>query len=196
MKRNIIQIGLMALILVVGGVPDVFSQREGRTTFTGTALIYGTGTNTRTVTRNFNLNITGVTSAAETERFLSTLRDGGQDDLLRSISDNDLGRFSLGASVGPRINAVMVDQFEGRQRIRVIFERWIGFGELRYGSRSVDYPFSYVEMLIDPRTGRGEGSYFQAARIRARSGSTIEIEDFGTFPSRLLGVARRGGRLN
>jgi len=196
MKRNIIQFGLMALILVVGGVSDVFSQREGRTTFTGTALIYGTGTNTRTVTRNFTLNITGVTSGAETERFLSTLRDGGQDDLLRSINDNDLGRFSLGASVGPRINAVMVDQFEGRQRIRVIFERWIGFGELRYGRRSVDYPFSYVEMLIDPRTGRGEGSYFQAARIRARSGNTIEIEDFGTFPSRLLGVARRGGRLN
>lgn len=196
MKRRTIQFCLAALIFVVGGVSDVFSQRDGRTTFTGTAVIYGTGTNIRTVTRNFTLNITGVTSGAETERFLNTLRDGGQDDLLRSIDDNNLGRFQLGASVGPRVNAVLVDQFEGRQRIRVIFARWIGFGELRYGRRSVDYPFSYVELLIDPRTGRGEGSYFQAARIRAREGNTVEIEDFGTFPSRLLGVARRGGRLN
>lgn len=190
------KLALTTLLSVVVLVGAVSAQREDRTTFTGTAVIYGTGTNTRTVTRTFTLRITGVTSPSDTERFLSTLQSGGQDDLLRSIDDNDLGRFSLGASIGLPLNAVMVDNYEGRQRIRAVFARWIGFGELRYGRRSTDYPFSYIELLVDPRTGKGEGSYFQAARIRSRPGNTIEIEDFGTWPSKLLGVTRRGDRLN
>ena len=195
MKRTTIKIALCALFLIIAA-PPVFAQGEGRTTFTGTAVIYGTGFNTRTVTRTFTLHVTGVTSPSDTERILRTLQDGGQEQLLRDIDDNDLGRFSLGASVGRRLNAVLVDSFEGRQRIRAIFARWVGFGELRYGRRSVDYPFSYVELLIDPRTGRGEGSYFQAARIRSRGSNTVEIEDFGTWPSRLMGVQMRGRRLS
>jgi hypothetical protein len=126
---------------------------------------------------------------------LKVLDRGGQDELLREIDDNDLGRFSLGASVGLPINAVLVDNYEGRTRIRAVFARWIGFGELRYGRRSVDYPFSYVELIVD-RSGRGQGSYFQAARIRSRAGNTIEIEDFGTFPSKLMGIQMRGRRLD
>lgn len=185
---------LTAFILVAASAAH--AQREGRTTFTGTAVIYGTGANTRTVTRQFTLHITGQTSASEVAHHLSTLESGGQDGLLRSIDDNDLGRFSLGANVGLPLNAVLVDNYEGRQRIRAVFARWIGFGELRYGRRSTDYPFSYVELLLDPRTGRGEGSYFQAARIRSRPGNTIEIEDFGTWPSRLMGITMRGRRLS
>ena len=77
-------------------------------------------------------------------------------------------------------------------RIRAVFRRWIGFGELRRGARSVDYPFGYVEIRIDPRTGRGEGTIIPAARIRFRGEDTVEIEDFGTFPGRLMGVQMRG----
>lgn len=193
MKRTSIYLTLATLIL--SGVADVHAQRQGRTTLTGTALIYGTGLNTRTVTRSFTLHLSGVTPASEAERMFAVLESGGQEAFLREMEDKDLGRFSLGGRVGPRVNAVLVDSFEGRQRIRVIFARWIGFGELRYGRRSVDYPFSYLEIMVDPRTGRGDGSYFQAARIRARRGSTIEIEDFGTFPSKLMGVQMRGLRL-
>jgi len=181
-----------ALISAVFLVPAA-AQRANRTTYTGTAIIYGTGVSTRSITRGFRLDITGVSSASETESFLGTLRDDGQNRLLRDIDDNDLGRFSLDGSVGRQINAVMIEPADGgRQRIRVVFARWIGFGEIRYGARSVDYPYSYVELLVDPRTGRGEGRYFQAARLRARGGNTLEIEDFGTFPSRLLSVSRRG----
>jgi hypothetical protein len=53
---------------------------------------------------------------------------------------------------------------------------------------------------MDPRTGRGEGTIIPAARIRFRNGrnggmDTVEIEDFGTFPGRLMGVRMRGGLL-
>lgn len=168
------------------------AQRESRTTYTGTAIIYGTGTSTRTISRTFRLDLTGETSEAEKQTILNTLRSDGQDQLLRNIDDRELGRFSLGGSLGLPVNAVMIEPAEGgQQRIRVIFARWIGFGELRTSSRSTDYPFSYIELLVDRRMGRGVGEYFQAARLRSRGNRTLEIEDFGTFPSRLLSVTRR-----
>jgi hypothetical protein len=177
-----------------------FSYGQRGTTFTGTAVIYGSGLNTRTVTRPFTLIINGKTSAADASRYLSTLERGGQDDLMREIDGNDLGRFSLSGSIGVPLNAVIVDRDGGETRIRAVFRRWIGFGELRRGHRSVDYPFGYVEIRLDPRTGRGEGTIIPAARIRfkgARNGQadTVEIEDYGTFPGRLMGVRMRGSPL-
>ena len=80
-----------------------------------------------------------------------------------------------------------------------MFERWIRFGEIRGGYRSVDYPFGYLEIFIDPRTGRGEGTLIEAAQIRWRRDRdtnqyAVEIENFGTFPARLMGVTQRGRR--
>ena len=170
-----------------------FGQKE---TYTGTAVIYGSGFNTRTITRTFTLNITGQTSDNQAAGFLEVLQRGGQDDLLRAMDKEDLGRFSLGGALGRRVNVVRESTVDGKRRIFVAFERWLGFGELRYGLRSTDYPFSVIEMYIDEKTGRGEGTYIPAARVRFRTDrdsgqNTVEIENFGTFPARLLGVRRR-----
>lgn len=164
-------------------------------------MIYGSGLNTRTLTRTFTMHVKGRTSAADADRYLSILESGGQDSLLDALRNNDLGRFSLGGSVGQRLNAVVVDSVDGKTRIRAVFERWIGFGELRGGYRSVDYPFGYVEIIIDPRTGKGDGTFIPAARIRFKNGKngadgTVEIEDSGTFPGRLMGVTMRGVKIS
>src|SRR5206468_12455258 len=114
----------------------------------------------------------------------------GQQGLLDAIHNRDLGQFSLGGRIGVPVNGVVVDTYNGRQRIRAIMARWIGFGEFWGGNRSVDYPFSYVELQIDPQTGKGEGQFFPAAQVRFKN-NTLTIEDFGTFPARLMGVRRR-----
>ena len=132
------------------------------------------------------------TSDADATAMLQTLGRGGQDDFLREIEDNELGRFSFDGRVGLPINAVLIDRDGGDTRIRAVFKRWIGFGELRRGLRSVDYPFTYVEIRFDQRTGRGDGTIIPAARVRARGSNTLEVEDFGTFPGRLMGVRVRG----
>lgn len=190
MKRAI-YLGL--LVVIAAGT----SLAQTSTTFTGTAVIYGSGFNTRTITRPFTMIVNRTTPPSEASRYLDILEDRGQDALLREIDDKELGRFALGASVGLPLNAVVVDQHNGVTRIRAVFRRWIGFGELRRGYRSLDYPFGYVELLVNPRTGRGEGTFIPAARIRFREGrsggvDTVEIEDFGTFPGRLMGVSTRG----
>jgi hypothetical protein len=187
MKRRL-SIFTLAAILIFA----VSALAQRGTTFTGTAVIYGSGFNTRTITRGFTMTVNRRTTDAEAQGYLAALQNGGQDALMRAIERNDLGRFSMTGSVGQPLSAVLVDQDGGDTRIRAVFRRWIGFGELRRGARSVDYPFGYVEIRIDPRTGRGEGTIIPAARIRFRGSDTVEIEDFGTFPGRLMGVQMRG----
>lgn len=186
------KICLLIAILLISG--SIYGQ-NGTATFTGTVVIYGSGFNTRTITAPFTLRLNGQTSQAEIDRLVGVLRDGGQDKLLDELNDEKVGSFSIGARVARDVNAAHVTTVDGKTRIRAVFARWLGFGELRGGYRSVDYPFTYLELFIDPRTGKGEGTFIAAARIRFREkdgADQIEIEDFGTFPGRLMGVQMRG----
>lgn len=192
MKNRIL---LTLCLLAVASVLPVFGQQQ--TTFTGTALTFGSGFSTRTVSRPFTLRIKGQTSDAEAIRLIDILEDRGQDGLLRAIDHEDLGNITIGNQIGPRINMVRVENIDGKLRVRVIFARWMSFAELRGGYRSTNYPFSYMEMFVDPRTGRGDGTFIAAAKIRFRKeGNEVEIEDFGTYPGRLMGVRMRGAPLS
>ena len=184
---------LIIFTLVCAAAAAVPAQSAVR--FTGTVLTYGTGLSTRAYTRNFTFDIDRFSSDADALRFRELLQRGGQDDLLQAIRRERAGRFMLGNRLGRDVNLVLIDQVEGRRRIIAIFERWLEFAEIRGGYRSLDYPFSYIEIFVDPATGKAEGSYFAAAKIRAR-GDDIEVEDFATFPSKLLNVRMRpGGQL-
>lgn len=193
MKRRFAQ-GFLLLIVGIAGSFTAAAQTE---TYTGTIVSYGTGRNTRTTTNTFTLNINGTTPDGEVDRLVSILQEGGQDDLLKTIRKTDLGNISIGPRLGRTLNTVRVDQIEGKKRIRAVFERWMNFNEIRGGYRSVDYPFGYIEILVDPATGKGEGTMIEAAKIRWKRDKksnqhVVEIEDFGTFPSRLMGVTERG----
>lgn len=166
----------------------------GQTTFTGTVITYGNGFSTRTRTQTFTFRLKGVTSESEANRLVGILQTRGQDKLLDEIRHNDLGTFSIGGNIGQTINAVRIEDVGDKKRIRAVAERWLGFGEMRGGYRSLDYPFSYIELVIDPRTGRGEGTYFGAAQIKFKNGD-VQIEDFGVFPGKLLNIRMAGRSL-
>lgn len=188
---------LSVFYLLSGSDSEAAAQQTGRETFTGTVLSYGSGMNTRTTTGTFTLRINGQTSSQQAQKLLGVLQESGQDDLLRSIRNEDLGNFSVGAQIGRTLNVVHESMVDGKRRIFAVFERWTQFAEIRGGYRSLDYPFGVIELYIDPRTGKGEGTYIAAAKIRwtndRKTGqSQVEIENFATFPARLLGVVQRG----
>lgn len=177
----------------------IISKAQVTETITGTVLSYGTGLNTRARTSPFTLTIKGHTSDDRAQSLLRLLQDEGQDALLKGIEDTDLGRFSINNNVGVTINAVHETNVDGKRRLYIVFERWMQFAELRGGYRSRDYPFGFIDLYIDPETGRGEGTYIAAARIRWRDGNGgngphVEVEDFATFPAKLLSVRARPGR--
>lgn len=193
LKTSTVYIIAVLALSVVGAL----AQGVEKTTFTGTVVSYGSGFNTRTTTNTFTLNLTGTTSDADAKRLFGILDDNGQDDLLKAIRSTDLGNFAIGGRLGRTVNGVNVSQVGNKQRIRIIFERWLGVAELRGGYRSIDYPFGYIELMVDPVTGKGDGTYIAAARLRVKTDKktgqeVVEVEDFATFPSKLMGVVVRG----
>ena len=188
-KTNILAM-IFFLIFFAFAFTNVNAQNKER--FTGTVIYYGSGFSTRTVQTTFTLDIKGYTSDEQATNYLNLLKNKGQDEVLDAIDDKELGRFSVGANVGVPVNVVRERDENGNRRIFVVFKRWTQFAELRYGYRSLDYPFGVIELFIDPRTGKGEGTYIAAAKVRWDSNGDnapqVEIENFATFPARLLGV--------
>lgn len=182
------KIFFLAGALTLSFALNAVAQSAARETYTGTMVGIG---GRRSVTRAFTLAITGRTSDAEVRRDVALLAEAGQDELLKTIDDRDLGRFSLGGQLGRRLNFVGETTLaNGDRKLMILFERWIDIYERRYGVRSLDYPFGYVELIVD-RNGRGEGTFIPAARVRFNSRNEIEVENFGIYPARLYGVRRR-----
>ena len=168
-------------------------------TYTGSIVSYRNGLTGRLRTGTFTLTIDRLTSDQRANQLLGLLQEGSDDALLNQLDKEDVGRFSVNGTIGPRLNVVRETDVNGQRRIFAVFRRWMNFGEIRGGYRSTDYPYGVIELFIDPRTGKGEGTFIAAARINWRTDkrtgqNTVEIENFATYPARLLGVTRRGGR--
>src|SRR5215470_11709399 len=182
---------LLLGILVVSPRSNTLAQGEGLTGRTITGTVYFISGRRPGLSLPFKLIINRITTSAEVSQLNSALQAGKQDELLKALSGQDAGRIQIGSNVGVPANAILVnDQGDGRTKITVIFQRNLRFAELRFGARSVDYPFGYAEMYVG--RGENEGMLIPAARVRLRDGNTWEVEDFGTFPARLMGLQVRG----
>jgi hypothetical protein len=167
------------------------AKAQTRQYITGTVVGIG-GRSVRA--RPLTLIVNRYTTPAEVRELNDALQRGGQDELLRVLSKMDAGRVQMGSGVGVPANAIIVDRWgEGGTKLTVFYQRDVRFFELRYGTRSQDYRIGYAEIFLD-RNGRGEGTLIPAARVRLRDGNTWEVEDFGIYPARLMGL-RASGRI-
>ena len=140
----------------------------------------------------FSLIVNRYTAPNQVRELNDALSRGGQDELLKTLSKMDAGRISLGNNVGVPANAIITDSWsEGGTKLTVLYQRNIRFFELRYGTRSQDYPIGYAEIFLD-RNGHGEGTLIPAAKVRLKGGNTWEVEDFGVLPARLMGLRASG----
>ena len=186
---------LIATVCVPAMMPAVcsasFNTAQSKEVYTGTVL--GVGGPLGGVSRPFTLSIDGVNSTVDANRAVTMLAEGGQDALLKELHGKRLGYFSMGAQLGRDLNFVQeTPTADGGRRIVVLFERWMNTFEIRYGTRSEDYPFTYVELTLD-RNGKGQGTLIPAARITfdKKHGNQIDVENFGIYPAQLAGVELR-----
>lgn len=168
------------------------SMEAGREYIDGTVVGVGGRFGGRTLP--FRLIINRYTSVDEVAQLNSALQSGGQEELLRVLSRMEAGRISVGNGVGVDANVIISMPQENGTKIIVLYQRNINFYELRSGSRSEDYKFGYAELFLR-RRGVGEGTFIPAAKVRLREGNNWEVEDFGVFPARLMGLQLRGGGL-
>ena len=193
-RRTLVMLVVMVLVLtgaVLHPGPKARAQGEGYAGRTITGTVYFIAGRRPGRSLPFTLIINRLTTSEEVSQLNSALQAGKQDELLRALSRIEAGRIQIGTTVGVPANAIMVsDQGDGRTKITVLYQRNLQFAELRFGTRSVDYPFGYAEMYVG--RGENEGMLIPAARVRLRGSNTWEVEDFGTFPARLMGLRVRG----
>ena len=194
MKRITRLIILSACAVLLPSLASAQGKSEGspaKEVYTGTIL----SMSGRSTSIGFTLTLEGRTSEEEAQRYRSILANEGQDDLLKAIRKNNLGFIAATGQTRRDLLVVREAQIEGARRIIAAFERWQGFAEVRGGYRSTDYPYSIIEIVFDQK-GRGTGTFIGLAQVRMKTDKKteqvrLEIENFGSFPSKVMGVIRR-----
>jgi hypothetical protein len=164
-------------------------ERQQQQEITGTVV--GVGGRFGGRTAPFRLIINRFSTEEEVRQLNSALQTGGQTELLSVLSRMDAGRITVGNGVGVDANAIISVPQENGTKIIVLYERNINIYEVRAGSRSEDYRFGYAEIFL--RRRNSEGTLIPAAKVRLRDGNTWEVEDFGVYPARLMGLQTHGG---
>ncbi len=131
---------------------------------------------------------------AERNRLVTTLQQQGPDKLLDVLQDmRPVGRIRTPDSLGYDLRYAHETKGEdGERRIVIATDRPIGFWEATRRPRTVDYPFTVIQMEI-PREGAGKGTLSYATKIVARD-NIIELENYSTQPIMLNEIQARARR--
>lgn len=145
------------------------------------------------------LRITNWSTAAERQRVIQTMVEKGQDDLLHMLEKLPVkGRMRFPNYMGADPNnlrlgwdlryAWTTPDPEGGHRIVVALDRYMSFMEIRNQPRTVDYPFTLIEIHLN-KDGEGEGKMAYATKISFdKKKNNVELENYSSEPVRLQTV--------
>jgi hypothetical protein len=174
----------LALPMTIAAQKKTKNERsKGDMTFTGTVVT----TNGQTL--SFTMKIKGLTSDSDIKSNLETLKSDGQDGFQKAINKQDLGYFALNGQTGQTLKYVTQTKTDEGTKIVAVFERWLQPFEVRFGTRSTDYPFTYIELVFNEKE-EGSGMIIGAARVQIdkKNPGSLDFENFGAFPAKLIGV--------
>jgi hypothetical protein len=131
-------------------------------------------------------------SDAERDELLKTLQDKGPNQLLEALQKLPrIGYFRTPNSIGYDLKfARKVPGDDGGEKITMITDRYITFWEAANRPRTIDYPFTLIEVHMGPE-GKGEGKMSLATRITYdKKNNTVVLEDYKSQPTLLNEVKR------
>ena len=186
-KRGLVPGFLSVACAIVMAVPaSPLSAQTQKESFTGFAINMNSGPNTATV----DFTIERWSTDAERERLLSILKEEKNSmranqqllAVLQSMpkvgyirTQNTLAWDLRYANQSPLGN--------GGRRIVLATDRPVGFREAANQSRTMDYPFTIVEMQLD-KDGRGVGKILAGTKLLIDKNNTLVLENYGQQPIR------------
>lgn len=186
---------LMALARVEAQAPqDLPADKLEIDAFAVNMSNIATGANARVA-----ITVNQWSTDAERERLIETMLSKGSDALLRELQKAPVkGRFRIPGQQPPDPHhlalgldiryARQTPLPEGGRRIILAMDRYIGFNEARNQPRSIDYPFTLIEIRAD-RNGKGEGKMSIATKINFdKKKNVIELENYSSEPVRLNNI--------
>lgn len=180
----------VCLLLCCAGTPTFSKSKDNhRGERLSATLVDVSGPRAGTV-RPIDIYINDYSSDAEAQQLAGAFADGGSRALFKVLTKmKSKGRIAPVGRVGYEVRYIRSSQTPNGRKIVMLTDRPIGFLEAYYGTRSRDYQYALIELNIkDDR--KGEGSLIYAAKVKAFTGDTIEVENFGIQPAKLMVVRK------
>lgn len=184
---------LLALVLGTTHAPAQRGEDDssGREEYTAVALSAG-GPRSKPVAGQLDIAIERWSTQAERQRLMSTLGKG-QTAMLEALRDlPPVGRIRTPGELGWDLHyAHQVRGDDGGRRIFLATDRPISMWEAVNRPRTVDYPFTFIEMRVNNH-GEGEGKLSLATKVIAsEDGRFAHLENWDTQPIALSEVRKK-----
>jgi hypothetical protein len=186
--RTILAAALAAVVTIA--VPAAQSNMAAPEKFTAFAVdISNMAPRARTSTVDITINRWSTDD--ELNRLLAVFRNKGQDALLSELQKlPKVGYLNTPGSLSYDLHfARQRPEAEGGRMVFLMTDRPIGGWEARNRPRTIDYPFTLIQLQVD-KDGSGEGKASVYTKITETKDGTIELENFANQPVMLNQVKK------
>jgi hypothetical protein len=186
--RQLVHFGLFTVVVVLLLTASFGQEKPKPEQYAATWAVTGGTAGGKTMPIDIRIN--RFNTDEDVMKFAELLKEGGPDALRRALEKEDVGQISPTGRVGTPIAVARKLKSGNKTIVRVVTARNLSFVELRYSGRSVDYPFTVIQLELDEK-GKGSGTAIAAAKIRFnKKQNTYEIESYqhGTDYNKLLNV--------
>jgi hypothetical protein len=196
--------GIVAFAAIVAAVPALAQQPEDARVPTKKDPI-----RFRAFAVNMQAGMSGVvdlvierwTTEAEREMLLAkvataTDRPGGQDELVNALQGiaTRTGYIKTSNSLGWDLKYAWQNELaDGVRQLVIATDKPISFFAAARNTRSLDYPFSLLDIRFPAGGGKGEGKLLANSAISTEGGK-LHIELYGQEATRLTNVEEKAGK--
>jgi hypothetical protein len=186
---------LLFLTVAATAVPVAAQQNGGSANggLTCTAFAASTGgPRSSPVATVVDIVVERWSTNAQRQRLFDALKEG-QNAMLEALRDLPrVGYIRTPQSLGWDLHYAQVSRGdEGDRRIVIATDRPIGFWEAANRPRTIDYPFTFIELRLDGE-GRGQGKMSVATQVYGSGeGRFVQLENYDGQPVQLNEVTCR-----
>jgi hypothetical protein len=183
---------LTGFALAVAGTSVIGISSSAQTMGTPERYIANAVNMNRGASGTIEIAVDRWSSDKDRDRLMSVLLDKGPDKLLDVLQDMPrMGYFRAPGNLGIDIHfARRVPNPDGGERVVLVTDRRIGFWEAAHQPRSIDYPFTVIELRMN-RDGEGEGKLSLATKIIPdKENNIVTLENYDIQPVLLTNVHR------
>jgi hypothetical protein len=181
--RKTIAMALLAGFLLTGTAQAQDKKEEKPKPYRFTA--FAVNMNSGPKAGMIDIVIERLTTDEERAGLIAAFVEGGQNSLLKALQKVKprVGYIRTPNSLGYDLQyAYRFVNSDGTSRVVIGTDRPINFWEASRQPRTIDYPFTIIEMRLDTK-GEGEGRMAAGTKIsRSKDGKTIELENYGISP--------------
>jgi len=185
--RRQLLVGVGVIGMAIGSLPLTAQTSGSPQRFTALAVNTNNGGSTPV-----EIVVDRWSTDAERQRLVKALREKGPETLLSMLQDmRKVGYIRQTSSIGWDLRYAHREAIpDGGERVVVATDRPIGTWEASNQPRTIDYPFTLVELRLNT-SGEGQGKMTYATKITVdKDSGSIVLENWGTSPVLLQGVHR------